>query len=62
MNNKLTNNFDHDTDVFANSFSKLFPYFFMFVAAIAIVGAILSLTLIGAAVYGIYDLTQYLNK
>jgi hypothetical protein len=58
MNNKLTNNFDHDTDVFA----KLFSNFFKLATTIAIVGAIFLMTLFGAAIYGIYALTQYLNK
>jgi hypothetical protein len=62
MNNKLTNNFDQDTDVFAKLFSNFFSNFFKFATAIAIVGVILSMTLIGAAIYGIYALTQYLNK
>jgi hypothetical protein len=58
MNNKLTNNFDQDTDVFA----KLFSNFFKFATALAIIGSIFLMTLFVAFFCVSYTLIQYLNQ
>jgi hypothetical protein len=57
MNNKLTNNFDQDTDVFTN-----FSDFFKLATAIAIIGSIFLMTLFVAFFCVSYTLIQYLNQ